>query len=95
MDKSKELMAPPIVEKDPEAFEVLRIWVAFKNQHMNVRLDTFKDPAAWGILMVDLIKVIANGYKEQQGRNFEEVVSRIVAGFEAELSVSTDRTATQ
>ena len=95
MERSKELAIPPLVEEDTNAFEILRIWVAFKSQHMSVRLDTLKDPAEWGILLVDTIKLIAKGYKEQQGKNFEEVVARIVAGLEAELSVSTDQTATQ
>ena len=84
MIRNGELTTPPLVEKDPKAFELLRIWVAFENQHINVRLDTFKDPAERAVSIVDVIKLIAKGDKEQRGEDPEKVLSRIIAGFEAE-----------
>ena len=87
---SDALEIPPVAQKDPKAMEIVRIWVALGDQHVSLRSDVWEDPAAWGILLVDLAKHIANAYYEASGRKPSETLQRIRAGFDAEWTHATD-----
>jgi hypothetical protein len=56
----EELGVPEAAKADSGSFEVLRVWIAKKGQHVSLRVGVWEDPAAWGILLVDLIRHIAN-----------------------------------
>ena len=86
----KELVAPGEVHKDPEAFEVLRVWIAHNQQHISLRYGIWEDPATWGIFLVDMAKHLANAYQQEQGLDFNETVARIKWGFDAEMKSPTD-----
>lgn len=50
----------------------------------------WEDPAAWGIMLADLARHVANAYQQDVGLNPEESLRRIKAALEAELSGPTD-----
>ncbi len=50
----------------------------------------WNDPAAWGLMLVDLAKHAANAYSQIEGRDRDEVLNRIKAGFDAEWDFATD-----
>jgi hypothetical protein len=85
-----QLPIPPVAQRDPKATELARVWAAEGAQHVSLRPDVWSDPAAWGILLVDLAKHVANALQEQSGRDPSDTLNRIRAGFDAEWSHATD-----
>jgi hypothetical protein len=84
------LPVPPLAEANPEAVEVLRVWATpGRPQQLTLRT-TWKDPGAWGLLLVDVARHAAQAYKGE-GRDPEEVLMRIRALWEAEWADPTDR----
>jgi len=85
-----ELQIPDPAKRDPNSFEVLRMWIANKGQHVSLRADVWEDPAAWGIVLNDLMQHVANAYHQTQGFDRAKTLARIKAGLDAELSSPTD-----
>jgi hypothetical protein len=84
-----ELPPPPATAAVSDAIEVLRVWAApGKPVHVALRT-TWKDPAAWGLMLVDLARHAAQAY-ERDGHNRDEVLARIRAGLDAEWTSPTD-----
>ena len=88
-EKRQVLDIPPAVARDSQAVEIARIWAGGGGQHVSLRADVWADPAAWGVLLVDLAKHLANAYGAT-GRDPADSLSRIKAGFDAEWSHATD-----
>jgi hypothetical protein len=87
--KRGELIIPPQAERDRDAQEMARIWVAGGAQHVSLRAGIWEDPFIWGMMLVDLAQHVANAYA-QDGHNRDEALQRIKAGFDAEWSSPTD-----
>ena len=85
-----ELQIPPAVSKDKQAIELLRVWAAGGKQHVAIRTEIWEDPAAWGLMLVDLAKHVANAYEQRTGAGLDEVLSRIREGFDMEWESPTD-----
>jgi hypothetical protein len=86
---ASELDPPPLAHADPEATEVLRIWTApGEGPHVTLRT-TWEDPAAWGVMLVDIARHAANAYAKEGGKR-EEALARIKTLFDAEWSSPTD-----
>jgi Domain of unknown function (DUF5076) len=90
MPSKNELSIPEAAKNDPESLEVLRVWVANKGQHVSLRVGTWKDPFAWGILLADLARHLGNAYEQEQGLDSGETLKRIIAGMNAEMNSPTD-----
>src|SRR5262245_31482997 len=87
--KTKELPPPPIAKSNSNAVEVLRAWAApGAPQHVTLHT-TWKDPGAWGLMLVDIANHAANAYAKE-GHNRDEVLGRIRELWDAEWSSSTD-----
>lgn len=84
-----QLLIPDAARKDPKSFELLRVWVADQGQHIAVRTEVWEDPAAWGIMLSDLAKHIANYYQQDRGVDRSKTLQRIKAALDAELSSPT------
>ena len=81
---------PPVAEASEDSVELLRLWaVRGAGQQIILRHSAWKDPAAWGLALVDIARHVARAHA-QEGKNEEEVFQRILAGFRAELESSTD-----
>ena len=80
------------VTSDERAIEVLRAWV--KSDGTNVALlkpGAFADSAAWGILLADVARHVANAISSSsKGGNPSETLARIRELFDAELNHPTD-----
>lgn len=81
---------PPQAVESSSAFELVRVWVADGGQHVSVATGVWEDPAAWGIMLVDLARHIANAYAETKGVRQAAILERIKEGFDAEWSAPTD-----
>ena len=86
--KPQELDRPPVASSNSEAVEVLRVWAAPGAAQQLTLRTCWKDPAAWGLLLVDVARHAALAYR-REGRNPDEVHRRIREGFDAEWSSAT------
>jgi hypothetical protein len=87
----KSLPIPPDVEVDTNAVELVRVWAAHGRQHVSLATNIWTDPAAWGIMLVDLAKHIALAYEQSTAMHSADALRRIKEGFDAEWEVTTDR----
>lgn len=86
-----ELGIPEKARRDKGSAELIRVWVTPDSAvHVSIRTDVWKDPAAYGIVLADLARHIANGFQQTQGANLDESLSRIIEGFTAEINSPTD-----
>ncbi len=85
-----ELLIPHAAATDPRAVELARIWAAEGKQHVSLATGLWEDPAAWGMMLVDLAHHIANAYAKTEGRSAVDVLARIRVGFDAEWDNPTD-----
>ena len=88
--QSKQLPIPGAAANDARAIELLRVWVAGGKQHVSLASSVWRDPASWGIMLVDLAKHIANAYEQSEGMPYADVLQRVKEGFDAEWGTPTD-----
>ena len=87
----KHLELPLAAQRDKAAFEVLRVWIADQGQHVSIRSGAWEDPFAWGIVLADLARHIANAHAIQnEAVDKEAFLARLLEGFEAEIENPTD-----
>ena len=91
MVSEKVLSVPPVAQRDKASFEVLRVWIAEKGQHVSIRSGAWEDPFAWGIVLADLARHIAFAHELQnEAVDPEAFLNRLLEGFEAEINNPTD-----
>lgn len=91
MATSDALTIPAAATMDEGSFELLRIWVANRGQHVSLKSGVWEDPFTWGIMLADLAGHIANSFDRQNPTERQEIVERIRAGFDAEMDSPTDQ----
>lgn len=82
------LPVPPVAQANPAARETLRVWVSPDDGTQVVLSTTWKDPAAWGILLVDVARHAAKAYA-REGHDPDEALMRIRELWDAEWSEPT------
>lgn len=87
----KELPIPDAVRTADRALEMARIWVADGDQYVVLSPTLWKDPGAWGLMLVDLARHVASAY-QAQGSDRGETLARIHAAFQAEWAHPTGAT---
>jgi len=87
---SNEMQIPPAAASDREAFEILRIWIGGGQQHVSMNPRVWDDPAAWGMMLVDLARHVAGAYQQTGGMKSAAALERIKLGFDAEWNSPTD-----
>ena len=91
MASNKYLDIPPAAARDNASFEVLRVWIAEKGQHVSLRSGAWEDPFAWGIVLADLARHIALAQQLQDPKtDTDAFVERLLEGFHAEIENPTD-----
>ena len=91
MSQRDELDIPDAANRDMQSFELLRVWIANKEQHVSLKVGVWEDPAAWGIVLADLAGHVANSYQQDAGFDPAKTLNRIRAAFDAELTSHTDK----
>jgi hypothetical protein len=90
MAASKQLQIPEAALRDDKSYEIARVWVAEKAEHVSLLVGTWEDPAAWGIILADLARHVVNAYEQDKKLDREETLQRIRSTFQAELDSPTD-----
>jgi len=85
-----QALEPPPLASRRDSVEMVRVWAAPNDGQQIVLRTMWSDPAAWGLLLVDIARHAAKAY-EREGRDPAEVLARIREGFDAEWVVPTDR----
>lgn len=94
MSYPKDELAPPeSATDDPRAFELARLWLADGAPHVALRTGVWPDPAAWGVVLVDLARHVAVAYHESSDVALGEAFERILYGLRAELESPGGRAA--
>ena len=88
--RNQELSVPPTLDHAERAMEIARIWIVDGDQHVVLSPNLWRDPASWGLMLVDLARHVASAY-EAQGQARDVVLQRIREAFDAEWVHSTDR----
>ena len=91
MRKLDELPIPDATRFDSHSREIARVWVAGGKQWTSLASGIWDDPAAWGIMLVDLARHIADSYDRDEGRSSSDVLARIKEGFDVEWEHPTDK----
>lgn len=89
MSTKQELPIPSSIEGCEKAIEMARIWIADGDQHVVLSPDLWSDPGAWGLMLVDLARHVANAYA-QKGHDSSVVLANIRAAMDAEWAAPTE-----
>ena len=87
--RARPLDPPPLAKTNAQAFEVLRVWAAPESPQQITLRPVWDDPAAWGLLLVDIARHASQAYAAN-GKDPKMVLARIRAGFDAEWGSPTD-----
>jgi hypothetical protein len=90
MSASRQLAIPDAALRDEKSYEIARVWVAEKAEHVSLLIGTWGDPVAWGIVLADLARHVANGYEQDKGLDRDQTLRRIRSAMMAELDRPTD-----
>lgn len=84
-EQGQPVDVPPEVKGEARAREILRVWRLPTSQVFSARVETWPDPAAWGLLLADLARHIARSYAELGTHSETAALERLVAGWHAEM----------
>jgi hypothetical protein len=91
MSQKDSLPIPAAASRDPRSLEILRVWIANGEQHVALSFGMWEDPAAWGLLLADLARHIAEAHAQQDDKiDAEDFLEQLRAGFESEMDAPTD-----
>ncbi|HEY9001323.1 MAG TPA: DUF5076 domain-containing protein [Mucilaginibacter sp.] len=81
----KELQIPPAAIEDKEAFEILRVWAAFKEQHVTIHSGLNGDAKDFGFLLAELALHASKLYAQRLNLPEVETLKDVLDGFNAEI----------
>jgi Domain of unknown function (DUF5076) len=90
-----ELIIPPAALADERAVEMLRVWVAEGGLHCALKIGHWRrhrgvdEDQAWGKVLADAIRHIANALHDEHGTAPEETIGRLLKSLEGELEAPT------
>ena len=96
LDLMQTLVIPPAAQRDENAVQMLSAWIAEKGLHCTLNLGMWEangkpEAAAWGILLADVIRHIANAIEEEHGVEAAVTMEKIVKSLHAELDEPTSK----
>jgi hypothetical protein len=88
---SKCLPIPSPARSDPHALEMIRVWIAKGEVHTSLRIGFWEgrdinEADAWGMLLADAVRHMANAHEEEHGRDPRETIASIREAFERQLA---------
>jgi hypothetical protein len=92
-----ELVIPPAALADERAVEMLRVWIANRGLHCSLNIGHWQphqgveEDLAWGRVLADAIRHIANALHAEHGTAPEETVRRVFKAMEVELGEPTTK----
>jgi hypothetical protein len=90
----KPLVIPPAAQRDNDSVQMLSAWIAEKGLHCSLKIGMWQENGkseapAWGILLADTIRHVANALQESYGYEPSESVTSILESIHIELDHPT------
>jgi hypothetical protein len=90
------LVIPPAAQRDEQSIQMISTWIAEKGLHSTLNVGMWhaqgkSEAGAWGIVLADLIRHIANAIREEHGTDTETTIRKIVEALHAELDEPTSK----
>lgn len=90
----KTLVIPPAAQRDETSIQMLSAWIAERGLHCTINVGFWQDNgkdeiAAWGILLSDTIRHIANAMQERYGKATPDTIGGILASLHKEIGDPT------
>jgi hypothetical protein len=90
----RTLVIPPAAQRDDNAIQMISAWIAEKGMHCTLNVGMWEaeghnEPRAWGILLADVIRHVANAIEEKSGVSAFETAQSIVESLETEFGDPT------
>jgi hypothetical protein len=88
--RTKSLPIPPQATDDKNSQEMIRAWIAEEGLHCSLQVSFWEDRGlnetwAWGVLLADVVRHVANALEESNGKDPRETVQAIKASFLNEI----------
>ena len=77
--------------RDPDAIEMLRVWIAEQGLHCSIKVGMYEEIGkgpeehAWGKILADIVRHLANGLERGYARDRDGAMRSIVDAFLEEL----------
>src|SRR3546814_16122821 len=91
----KELVIPPPATRDLNSIEMIRTWIAEQGLHCTINVGLYRDngehdeATAWGIILADVVRHLANAVEERYGDNQDSTIKAVVRSFPKALQLPT------
>ena len=86
MKTKNELEVPPAARLDAKSFELMRVWIAESDMHVNLQLGGWQEPEPWGVVLADLAQHVADFYAEKRAMDRADVLDVLRTEFLRELA---------
>ena len=92
------LSIPPAAQRDENSIQMLSAWIAEQGMHCTLNIGMWheagrNEPAAWGVLLADVVRHIGNAIQEERGESADATTESIVAALLSELESPTSKAA--
>lgn len=91
------LVVPPAALRDDKSIQMLSAWIAENGLHCSLKIGMWQENGrdeaeAWGILLADAIRHIANALQEGYGQSAPEAIATVLHSLQNELDLPTSAT---
>jgi Domain of unknown function (DUF5076) len=92
-----ERVVPEAALRDPNALELLRVWIAERGLHCSLKIGWYKErglsePDAWGTILSDVARHVADALAKGYDLDRSDVLSKIGYRIQEELKKPTSPT---
>ena len=93
----KPCVVPDAALRDKDSVEMLRAWIAEDGLHCTINIGMYEkheapEQIAWGIILSDVARHVANAMRERYGDNVDRSLAQIRDAFLQELDSPTSAT---
>ena len=93
----KSLVIPPAAQRDENSIQMISGWIAEKGLHCSLNIGMWEaqgkdEPSAWGIMLADVVRHVANGLSDKNGSDRNELALQIVESLWVEFKDPTSDT---
>jgi uncharacterized protein (DUF2267 family) len=92
----RTLVVPPAAQRDENAVQMLSAWIAGQGLHCTLNIgmwheDGTAEAPAWGILLADVVRHIANAIREEYGTEADKTIDAVLQALQRELEDPTSK----
>jgi len=92
----RALVIPPAAQRDENAVQMISTWIAEKGLHSTLNVGMWhaqgkSETWAWGVVLADLVRHLANAIQEQHGIDIETTIDKIIEALHEELDDPTSK----